>query len=41
MELPELPQPELDTGLADLLLPFRQKREADSREYSHSTRDIR
>ena len=41
VELPELPQPELHSDLADILLPFRQKREADSRQYSSSPRDVR
>ena len=40
VDLPELPQPELNTDLADILLPFRQKREAE-RQYSLPPRDIR
>ena len=40
VDLPELPQPELHTDLADILLPFRKKREAE-RQYSQAPRDIR
>merc|ERR1719412_3037088 len=37
----ELPQPELNTDLADIILPFRQKREAERQYSSQPVRDIR
>ena len=41
VELPELPQPDLNTDLADIILPFRQKREAERPYSSQPVRNIR